>query len=66
MENNFIIKCKSLATFSDGSLIYWQGLDGNWTRYRNLARKMPEHIANHLIEYFKFEGVESIEKEQVK
>ena len=63
--DNFIIKCKSLATFSGDNIIYWGGIDGDWTRQKSYARKMPEHIADHLIEYFKFEGVTSIEKEQV-
>ena len=63
--DNFIVKCKSLATFGDSNYIYWNGIDGNWTRQKYYARKMPEDIANHLIEYFKFEGVESVDKEQI-
>jgi len=65
MKKDFIIKCKSLATFSEGSFIYWRGIDGEWTRQKYYASKMPEHIANHLVEYFKYEGVFSIEKEQI-
>lgn len=64
MIDSFIVKCKSLASFGDSKYIYWSGIDGQWVKYRNLARKMPEDIANHLIEYFKFEGVESIDKEK--
>ena len=63
--DNFIVKCKSLATFGDSNYIYWRGIDGDWTRYKSYARKMPEHIADHLIEYFKFEGVSIIEKERL-
>ena len=60
MNNLFIIKTKSLATFSDSSIIYWKDLDGHWTRERSYARQLPEEIAAKLVEYLRWEGVEAV------
>lgn len=58
MTNTFIIKTKSLASFSESSIIYWKDLDGHWTRERTYARQMPKDVAIKLAEYLKWEGVE--------
>ena len=57
MKNEFIIKTKSLAMFSDSEIIYYKDLDGHWTNQRNLARRFPEDIANNLAKYLTWEGI---------
>lgn len=63
MKDEFIIKANSMITFSDSRSIYWADLDGNWTKTRQYARRLPEDIAKTLTKYLSWEGVQvTIEK----